>query len=85
MLNYEICYTDRRGALVGKISAECASRTHAAVLAHAMKFRKWLGVEVWDGERLIYERPTPSLVQSIPALAFARRTVSQPGAAMSER
>jgi hypothetical protein len=53
MLNYEICYTDRRGALVGKISAECSSRTHAAVLAHAMKFRKWLGVEVWEGERLI--------------------------------
>lgn len=59
MLNYEICYTDRRGALVGKISAECASRTHAAVLAHAMKFREWLSVEVWEGERLIYERPTP--------------------------
>ena len=73
MLNYEICYTDRRGALVGKISAECASRRHAAILAHAMKFRKWLGVEVWEGEWLIYERPTPTGVQSIPALPLRHR------------
>ena len=84
MLNYEICYTDRRGALVGKISTDCANRTHAAVLAHAMKFRKWLGVEVWEGEKLIYERPTPVALQSVPALARTRGDPAQLRAGVQE-
>jgi hypothetical protein len=57
MPHYEICYTDRQGALVGKISAGCSNATQAAIFAHAMKFREWLKVEVWEGETLIYERP----------------------------
>lgn len=75
MPHYEICYTDHRGALVGKISAQCANSTQAAILAHAMKFRQWLKMEVWEGESLIYERPIP-LPVTRPSTNRARRLAS---------
>ena len=57
MPSYEICYIDRAGSFAGKIAVQCANSKDAAILAHAMKFREWLQVEVWEGEKLIYERP----------------------------
>jgi len=57
MPSYEICYTDRQGALVGKIPAKCTSPRQAAVLGHGLKFRGWPQLEVWDGEILTYRRP----------------------------
>ena len=56
MPNYEICYVDG-GSLVGTISTECASPKQAAILAHALKFREFVQVEVWQGEKLTYVRP----------------------------
>jgi hypothetical protein len=58
MPNFDVCYVDRSGSLIGKISMKCAGPKEAAILAHAMKFRKWLRVEVWEGDELIYRRPT---------------------------
>jgi hypothetical protein len=57
MPHFEICYVDDAGSLVGTISTECANPKQAAILAHALKFRDALQVEVWDGDRLTYNRP----------------------------
>ena len=54
---YEICYLDRDGALTYKFSATCAEDKHAKVLAHAMKLPTCKQLEVWTGEKLIYQRP----------------------------
>jgi hypothetical protein len=67
MPSYEICYIDRAGSLTGKIAVQCASSKDAAILAHAMKFREWLEVEVWEGEKLIYERPAVPSREANPA------------------
>ncbi|HEY5347111.1 MAG TPA: hypothetical protein VIJ72_02880 [Rhizomicrobium sp.] len=56
---YEICYLDRDGALTYKFSANCAEDKHAKVLAHAMKLPACKQLEVWTGEKLIYQRPQP--------------------------
>ena len=63
MPNYEICYVDA-GSLVGTISTECASPKQAAILAHALKFRDCVQVEVWEGEKLTYVRP--AMFSAIP-------------------
>ena len=65
MPNYEICYVDG-GSLVGTISTECASPKQAAILAHALKFREFVQVEVWQGEKLTYVRPAMSPAQAAP-------------------
>ena len=55
---YEICYLDNDGALTYKFAADCADDSRAKVLAHAMKTAKARRLEVWNGETLIYARPT---------------------------
>jgi hypothetical protein len=57
MPHFEICYVDNSGSLVGTIATECASPKQAAILAHALKFRESLQVEVWHDDRLAYVRP----------------------------
>ncbi len=56
MPSYEICYLDDEGTLACSFKAECASETHAKVLAHAMKASTHKGFEVWRDRTLVYER-----------------------------
>lgn len=55
---YEICYLDVQGALTYKFAADCADDARAKVLAHAMKTHNAKRLEVWNGGRLIYARPS---------------------------
>ncbi len=55
---YEICYLDRDGALTYKFAATCDDDNRAKVLAHAMKLPSVKRLEVWNGEALIYARPS---------------------------
>lgn len=55
---YEICYLDLSGALTYKFAADCADDKRAKVLAHAMKLPGVKGLEVWNGGKLIYARPS---------------------------
>jgi hypothetical protein len=55
---YEICYLDAAGALTYKFSATCDDDNRAKVLAHAMKVSSARRLEVWNGEALIYARPS---------------------------
>jgi hypothetical protein len=57
MPDFEIHYRDPKGALVDKFSVHCATSMQAKILAHAMKTRPFGEIEVWLGERLVYERP----------------------------
>ncbi len=57
MLDFEIHYRDPKGALLDKLSVSCATPMHAKILAHAMKTRPFGEIEVWLGDRLVYERP----------------------------
>src|SRR5262245_24429082 len=57
MPSYQIIYLDSDGRRVGSVHAECANDKHAMVLAHAMKFRQSLHLEVWERDTLIYCRP----------------------------
>lgn len=57
MSNYEICYLDADGILLGTLSAACAGDMQARVLAHAMRLGGTRRMEVWCGADLIYERP----------------------------
>lgn len=57
---YEICYLDETGTLTYKFSANCDDDTRAKILAHAMKLPSAKRLEVWNGESLIYRRPTLS-------------------------
>ncbi len=57
MPQYEICYVDETGALLGAFFMACAGDTQARVLAHAMRLDGTRHFEVWDGARLVYERP----------------------------
>ena len=59
---YEICYLDPNGALTYKFDADCADDKRAKVLAHAMKLPGAKGLEVWNGERLVYARPADGAV-----------------------
>ena len=61
---YEICYLDDDGALTYKFLANCDSDGRAKVLAHAMKLPSAKRLEVWNGEALIYARPS-DLAQSV--------------------
>jgi hypothetical protein len=66
MTNYEICYLNEDGSLNARIATECSNDMQAKILAHAMKAVGSKRIEVWDGVRLIYERPA-----TIPARAQA--------------
>jgi len=55
---YEICYLDDEGALTYKFLADCEDDGRAKVLAHAMKLPSAKRLEVWNGEALIYARPS---------------------------
>ena len=57
---YEICYLDRDGALTYKYAATCEDDNRAKVLAHAMKLPSVKRLEVWNGESLVYARPSDS-------------------------
>ena len=55
---YEICYLDADGVLTYKFLANCESDARAKVLAHAMKMPSAKRLEVWNGEELVYARPS---------------------------
>ena len=55
---YEICYLDADGVLTYKFLANCDDDGRAKVLAHAMKLPSVRRLEVWNGESLIYARPS---------------------------
>lgn len=57
MPSYEIYYLDDDGMLEARVAAECANDLQAKVLAHAMKRKGLKRIKVWDGKKLIYERP----------------------------
>ena len=59
MPSYDIRYLNDDGTLAAKVAAECADDTKAKVLAHAMKRKGFVRMEVWDGDSLVYQRPTP--------------------------
>ena len=58
---YEICYLDEAGILTYKFSATCDDDQRAKILAHAMKLPSAKKLEVWNGETLIYTRPSTML------------------------
>lgn len=55
---YEICYLNSDGVLTYKFMANCENESRAKVLAHAMKLPSCKRLEVWNGEVLIYARPS---------------------------
>jgi hypothetical protein len=55
---YDICYLDDDGTLAYKFRADCDDDGRAKVLAHAMKIPGARRIEVYNGETLIYARPT---------------------------
>ena len=55
---YDICYLNDAGALTYKFTADCDDDRHAKVLAHAMKLPSVKRLEVWNGQDLIYARPS---------------------------
>jgi hypothetical protein len=62
---YEICYLDEGGALTYKFTADCDDDRRAKVLAHAMKLPSARKLEVWNGEMLIYARPSAVMEHQI--------------------
>jgi hypothetical protein len=66
---YEIYYLKPNGVLGAALSATCRDDKEAKILAHAMKLAATRRIEVWDGERLVYERPETPPARS--KLAFA--------------
>ncbi len=66
MTSYEICYLNEDGSLNARIATECDNDMQAKILAHALKAAGTTRIEVWDGIRLIYERP-----ETIPGRAAA--------------
>lgn len=65
MPNYTICYLDAEGATLGAFPTACKGDTQARVLAHAMRLPGTKRMEVWDGARLVYERPARQRPASI--------------------
>ena len=57
MPDYEICYLKTDGSLLGKFTAQCETEMQAKILAHAMRLDSSRGIEVWDGNELVYRRP----------------------------
>jgi hypothetical protein len=57
MRTYEIRYVDSDGNLIGAIYTAQADAKQASVFAHAMMLRRYERMEVWEEDRLIYERP----------------------------
>ena len=57
MPTYEICYMNDDGSLACTLAAMCRDDKHAKVLAHAMKLSVYRRFEVWQGRKLVYERP----------------------------
>jgi translation initiation factor IF-1 len=60
MPSYEICYQNADGTPDARIAAECTNDTQAKVLAHAMKKKGRKRITVWEGDKLIYQRPLTS-------------------------
>lgn len=54
---YEICYLKNDGTFLAGLAANCDDDKQAKILAHAMKLAASRRIEVWNGERLVYERP----------------------------
>jgi len=54
---YEICYLRTDGSFAAAIAANCRDDKQAKILAHAMKLESAKRMEVWSGDRLVYERP----------------------------
>lgn len=65
MTSYEICYLNEDGSLNARIATECANDMQAKILAHAMKAAGSARIEVWDGVRLIYERPVTIRAEAV--------------------
>ncbi len=57
MRSYEICYLNEDGTVSATFSATCRDERQAKVLAHAMKVSGFRRMEVWDGQKLVYQRP----------------------------
>lgn len=57
MRNYEICYLNEDGTVSATFSANCDTDQQAKILAHAMKMGGFRRMEVWDGQKLVYQRP----------------------------
>jgi hypothetical protein len=57
MLEYDICYLNDDGSLACSMTALCRDDLHAKILAHAMKLAACRRFEVWQGRRVVYERP----------------------------
>lgn len=68
MSQYEICYVDGTGTLLGTFFVSCAADKQARVMAHAMRLDGTRQIEVWDGARLVYERPATPRAAAIEAL-----------------
>ena len=58
MPQYDICYLKDDGSFAAGVSTSCNNDQQAKILAHAMKLAATRRIEVWDGERLVYERPS---------------------------
>ena len=59
---YEICLIKgdqfkRNRRICLQFDVDCSSDLRAKVLAHSIMSRGYCGLEVWDGDRLIYQRP----------------------------
>jgi hypothetical protein len=57
MRNYDICYLNDDGTVSATFSANCRDEQQAKILAHAMKLNGFQRMEVWDGQKLVYQRP----------------------------
>jgi hypothetical protein len=68
MRQYEICYLDGEGALLGEYVATCAGEKQARIMAHAMRLPGTRRMEVWDGPALIYQRPESQRAAMIETL-----------------
>jgi len=68
MPHYEICYRDEAGTLLGTHAAFCTGDKQARILAHAMRPAGTRQFEVWDGAKLVYERPETRRAATIQAL-----------------
>ena len=57
MPNYEINYLHEDGSVACKFSAPCPVVLFVCFLVFVLLCCQYRGLEIWDGERLVYERP----------------------------